>query len=83
MPTIPLPPIEQNTPEQKAYFDALMKRMGFDHVPLISRAMVIKLDIATKHSQGMGVLMGDNGVLAGWFKEMVAVSASAVFACDY
>ena len=45
--------------------------------------MVVKLDIATKHSQGMGVLMGDNGVLPGWFKEMVAVSASAVFACDY
>jgi hypothetical protein len=31
----------------------------------------------------MSVLMGSNGVLPGWFKEMLAVVTSAVYACDY
>ena len=83
MPTIPIPPLEENSKEQHAYFDAIKNRMDIDNVPLISRAMVYKLDTAIDHSKGMGVLMGNNGVLPGWFKEVLAVATSAVYACDY
>jgi hypothetical protein len=83
MPTIPIPPLEENSPEQHAYFDAIKKRMELDDVPLVTRAMVYKLDTAIAHAKGMGVLMGSNGVLPGWFKEMLAVATSAVYACDY
>ena len=83
MPTIPIPPLADNSAAQHAYFDAIKKRMNIADVPLISRAMVYKLDTAINHSKGMGVLMGSNGVLPGWFKEMLAVATSAVYACDY
>ena len=83
MPTIPIPELDDNSAEQHAYFDAIKKRMNLDHVSLISRAMVYKLDTAIGHSKGMSVLMGSNGVLPGWFKEMLAVVTSAVYACDY
>ncbi len=83
MPTIPIPPIEDNSPEQRAYFDAVMKRMSWDRVPMISRAMAYKLDLAIEHSKGMGALMGTSGVLPGWFKEMLAVATSTIYTCDY
>lgn len=82
-PTIPIPPVEDATPEQRAYFDAVMRRMGFTGVSLITRAMAMKLDLAMAYSKGTGLVMGDTGALPGWFKEMIAVAASTVFACDY
>ncbi len=61
MPTIPIPPLEENSPEQHAYFDAIKKRMELDDVPLVTRAMVYKLDTAIAHAKGMGVLMEATG----------------------
>lgn len=83
MPTVPIPPVEHATPDQRAYFDAVVKRMGGATVPLITRAMAMKLDLAVAHSKGMGLVMGETDDMPGWFKEMIAVAASAVFACDY
>lgn len=83
MPTIPIPPVEHATPGQRAYFDAVSRRMGWTTVSLITRAMAMKLDLAMAHSKGMGLVMGDSDALPGWFKEMLAVAASTVFACDY
>lgn len=82
-PTIPIPPVEDATPEQRAYFDAVMRRMGFTGVSWITRAMAMKLDLALAYSKGTGLVMGDNGALPGWFKEMLAVATSAVYSCDY
>lgn len=81
--TIPLPPIEDATPEQRAYFDAVMRRMGFSTVSSITRAMAMKLDLAMAYSKGTGLVMGETGVLPGWFKEMLAVAASTIFSCEY
>lgn len=83
MSTIPLPTVEDSTPEQRAYFDAVMRRMGSSEVPLISRAMAMKLELAMAYSKGTGLVMGDNGVLPGWFKEMLAVATSAIYSCEY
>ncbi len=83
MPTIPIPPVGDATPAQRAYFDAVLRRMGGTAVPLITRAMAMKLDLAMAHSKGMGLVMGDSDAMPGWFKEMLAVAASTVFACDY
>jgi hypothetical protein len=82
-PTIAIPPVEEATPEQRAYFEAVMRRMGFTGVSWITRAMAMKLDLATAYSKGTGLVMGDSGVLPGWFKGMLAVATSAVYSCDY
>lgn len=83
MPTIPLPPVDTATPEQRAYFDAVMRRMGTTTVSSITRTMAIKLDVAMAFSKGTGLVMGDTGVLPGWFKEMLAVATSAIYSCEY